>query len=52
MWDLLLEDNSSPFLSPLLRTEGHISVWANVYQSLGSLGNFMELKKMMIIQLN
>lgn len=25
---------------------------ANVYQSLGSLGNFMELKKKMIIQLN
>lgn len=25
-------------------------LWANVYQSLYSLGNFMELKKMMIIQ--
>lgn len=24
----------------------------NVYQGLGSLGNFMELKKMMVIQLN
>lgn len=52
MCDLLVEDNGSPLLSPLLLTEGQKYLWANMYQTLGSLGNFMALRKMMIIQLN